>query len=470
MRHVFIQTIGCQMNVYDSGKMLGLLGPFDYVETDSMDNADMVIVNTCAIREKSVQKVHSFIGRLKGLKKRKKNLIIIVAGCVAQQQGQELMSRFPHVDMVLGTHAINRLPDLVKKFGKTSVPVIDIAMRDTPDEFDVSNSLFHKNGDITRFVTIMRGCDNYCTYCVVPYVRGKEVSRRPDDILNEIEALVQSGIKEITLLGQNVNSYGIKEGLPKFPNLLEIANQVEGLKRIRFVTSHPKDLSDDLIESFSKLDKLCNHIHLPVQSGSNMILRMMNRKYTHEQYVENIGKLRSNSPHIAITTDIIVGFPGERSEDFNMTLQLMETVQFDNLFVFKYSDRPDTPSSHYSNKIPSKIKNQRLQDVLLLQKQISKEKDRMLVGKVFPVLVDGRSKKQLKLRPDSDLSEVELQGRTSENRIVNFRIKTDCGLDIDALKGQIINLKIDKVCSNSLRGTPVEGGFLKRKGDCLYVA
>jgi tRNA-2-methylthio-N6-dimethylallyladenosine synthase len=470
MHRVFIQTIGCQMNVYDSGKMMELLAPYDYIETDSMSKADMIIVNTCAIREKAVQKVHSFIGRLNSLKKRNKTLIIVIAGCVAQQQGQELMIRFPHIDIVLGTHAIHCLPDLVNEVVHTGTPVIDIAMRDTPDEFDVSKLLFHKNKEISRFVTIMRGCDNYCTYCVVPYVRGKEVSRRPDDIINEIKSLVGFGIKEITLLGQNVNSYGIKEGLPAFPHLLEKVNQVEGLDRIRFVTSHPKDLSDDLIESFSKLDKLCNHIHLPVQSGSDKILKMMNRKYTCEQYIEKIEKLRSSSPHISITTDIIVGFPGENTEDFMMTLQLLESIRFDNLFVFEYSDRPDTPSTHYANKIPSKIKNQRLQEVLHRQKEFSKEKDRMLVGKFFPVLVDGHSKNQLKLKPDSASSEVELQGRTSGNRIVNFKIKANCRLDIDALKGKIIHLKIDKVCSNSLMGIPVENDILKQKGDGLYVA
>jgi tRNA-2-methylthio-N6-dimethylallyladenosine synthase len=458
------------MNVYDSGKMLDLLGQFNYSQTDSIENADLIIVNTCAIREKAVQKVHSFIGRLNSLKKRKKGLKIVIAGCVAQQQGQVLMNRFPQIDVILGTHAIHRLPDLIYEVENKGTPVIDINMRDVPFEFDISQQLFRNYTDISRFVTIMRGCDNYCTYCVVPYVRGREVSRRPDDILNEINALVRSGIKEITLLGQNVNSYGIKENSRTFPELLEIVNAVEGLERIRFVTSHPKDLSDELIKSFSMLEKLCNHIHLPVQSGSNRILNLMNRKYTQEQYIEKIEKLRTISPDIAISTDIIVGFPGENNEDFDKTLQLIHTVRFDNLFVFEYSDRPDTPSSNYFDKLPVSIKNQRLQDVLLLQKRLSKEKNRLLIGKNFSVLVEGCSKKQLKQNSELDLSEVELSGRTSENRIVNFILKTECGLDIEALKGQIIKLKIDRVNSNSLKGTPLENHLLKRKGDLLNVA
>jgi tRNA-2-methylthio-N6-dimethylallyladenosine synthase len=458
------------MNVYDSGKMLELLSPFNYLETDSLGNADLIIVNTCAIREKAVQKVYSFIGRLATLKQRKKDLKIIVAGCVAQQQGHELISRFPYVDIVMGTHAVHRLSDLLKKVENNGAPAIDIKMTETSAEFVFPESSYQKNSDVARFVTIMRGCDNYCNYCVVPYVRGRETSRRPDDIIKEIQMLVKSGVKEITLLGQNVNSYGIKEGLQTFPELLEMINSIDGLARIRFVTSHPKDLSDALVASFSKLNKLCNHIHLPVQSGSNRILQMMNRKYTCERYIENVKKLRAVSPDIAITTDIIVGFPGEGAEDFHQTIQLMETVRFDNLFVFEYSDRSNTPSSHFPNKIQQEIKNARLQEVLRVQKQISKEMDSLLIGNVFPVLVEGVSKKQLKRSPPFSSTVMELSGRTSENRIVNFVMKTDCGLDINMMKGQIINLRINRIFSNSLLGSPIENDFLKQKGDCLYVA
>jgi len=454
-RHVFFQTIGCQMNVYDSGKMLDLLVPFNYAQTDSMDNADLIIVNTCAIREKAVQKVHSFIGRLNSLKKRKKYLKIVVTGCVAQQQGHELTNRFPQIDVVLGTHAVHRLIDLINESENTGAPVVDVEMTNAQVEFDISRMLFHESKDVSRFVTIMRGCDNYCSYCVVPYVRGRETSRHPEDILKEIQFLVRSGAKEITLLGQNVNSYGIKEGLITFPELLEMVNRVDGLERIRFVTSHPKDLSDSLIESFANLHKLCNHIHLPVQSGSNRILDLMNRKYTHHGYVNKVEKLRAASPNISITTDIIVGFPGESNEDFDMTLRLMETVRFDNLFIFEYSDRSNTPSVNFADKIPQEIKNKRLQEVLRLQKHISKEKEHFFIGRIFPVLVEGISKKQLKIGDPFNSTVVELSGRTSENRIVNFSMKTDCGLDISDMKGQIININIDHVYANSLKGSPV---------------
>ncbi len=465
-RKVYIQTIGCQMNMYDSGKMSALLGAMNYTETESLNDADVIIVNTCAIREKAVQKAHSFIGRIRFLKQKNKNLKLVVAGCVAQQQGMDLIHRFPFIDVVLGTQVIHRLPDLLKTAEYNCAPVMDIEMPHAPIEYrlgNIADAPIHSAVNVCEFVTIMRGCDNYCAYCVVPYVRGREVSRRPEDIINEIHQLVQIGVKEITLLGQNVNSYGKKEGLLSFPRLLKMINKIEGLQRIRFVTSHPKDLSDELIESFSSLEKLCNHIHLPVQSGSDRILEKMNRKYTRHEYVQKVEKLRKASPDIAVTTDIIVGFPGEADQDFQMTIDLMKTVCFDHLFVFEYSDRPDAPSSHFPDKVPGDLKHQRLQQVLQLQQQISKQKDSDLIGKVFPVLVEGISKKQLQFRPSSNASEIELTGRTSENRIVNFAVQTDCGLDIEAVKGEIIPIRINQVFSNSLWGTPEGKVFFKSK-------
>lgn len=459
------------MNVYDSGLMMESLRLLNYSHTESINIADIIIVNTCAIREKAVQKVYSFIGRLYDYKKKNKNLIIIVSGCVAQQQGLEIKNRFPHVDIVIGTQAIHRLPTLLQQAKDYRQQIIDIEMRNDLSEFDFSKTERIKNADISCFVTIMRGCDNYCSYCVVPYVRGREVSRQPLDILNEIKILVESGTKEVTLLGQNVNSYGAKEGIYSFPELLAMVNRVDGLERIRFVTSHPKDLSDPLIGAFKILKKLCNHIHLPVQSGSNQILKKMNRKYTHESYVQKIEKLRAASPSIAITTDIIVGFPGETREDFDMTLKLMESVQFDNIFVFEYSDRPNAPASHFTDKLTSNIKNERLQEVLQLHKTISGKKNRLLIGNVFSVLVEGDSKKYLKQNSESLFSQIELTGRTSENRVVNFNIKSDCGLDIESMKGQIIDIRIEKACENSLWGTPVDVGCRRNiKGDFFYVA
>ncbi len=462
------------MNVYDSGQILKMMRCDNYKSTSSFANADLIIVNTCAIREKAVQKVYSFLGRLSGLKKENADLIIVVAGCVAQQQGSKLVKRFPHVDIVLGTHAVYQLPDLLLEVKNKRHSIVEIKMSHHIDELESARGMLPQthevSSEVSGFVTIMRGCDNYCTYCVVPYVRGREVSRKPDLIVSEIKDLVHGGVKEVTLLGQNVNSYGVKEGLTSFPDLLALVNEIKGLDRIRFVTSHPKDLSDQLIEAFVKLDKLCNHIHLPVQSGSNRILKKMNRKYTRESYLEEIKKLRDVMPEIAMTTDIIVGFPGETDEDFEQTIELIKTVQFDGLYSFEYSDRPEAPATHFSDKVESEIKKSRLQTLLKLQAEITTKKHRFLVGRIFPVLVEGISKNQRKKISAS--SSLEICGRTPENRIVNFDCPPHWGLDIGSLKGQIINIKIEKVFSNSLRGTPVDnqGKRLKLKGAHLNVA
>ncbi|MFW5901921.1 MAG: tRNA (N6-isopentenyl adenosine(37)-C2)-methylthiotransferase MiaB [Thermodesulfobacteriota bacterium] len=313
---VCIHTIGCQMNVYDSGQMTALLNACGFEAVSDPQQADVVIVNTCAIREKAVQKMASFIGRFAEAKKAHPGRRIVVAGCVAQQEGRKILSRFPYVDIVMGTHAIPRLPALLRDVDQGRGPLVDIQMTDTPEKSDPEQLLSFHRTDVSEFVTIMRGCDNFCTYCVVPYVRGREVSREPADILSEIRALVDSGMKEVTLLGQNVNSYGKKEGLPDFAALLEQVNAVEGLERIRFVTSHPKDLSDALIDAFTRLEKLCRHIHLPVQSGSDRILKKMNRGYTAAAYLDKVRRLREAVPDMAITTDIIVGFPGETEADY----------------------------------------------------------------------------------------------------------------------------------------------------------
>ena len=340
------------MNVYDSDQIAKGLKSLHYEMTPTLEKADLIIVNTCAIREKAEQKVFSFLGRLAGLKKKKPDLIIGVGGCVAQQEGARILERLPHLDLVFGTHAIDRLPDAVRTIAAKKCRIVDIQLADRIKELDfVANGRDAKT--VTRFVTIMQGCDNYCTYCVVPYVRGRESSRHPENIIREIQLLVESGAKEVTLLGQNVNSYGKKENLCTFAELLRRINDINGLLRIRFTTSHPKDLSQDLILAFKDLDKLCHHIHLPIQSGSNRILKMMNRKYTREIYLEKVDKLRNSCPRIAITTDIIVGFPGETITDFKETLKLMNTVEFDGLFAFQYSDRPnDRPDSVFCLSLP----------------------------------------------------------------------------------------------------------------------
>ena len=451
---VYINTIGCQMNVYDSDRMLRLLAGENYMPTSSLETADLIIVNTCAIREKAVQKVHSFLGRLNVLKKKNPRLHVVVAGCVAQQQGAKLIERFPQVNIVMGTHAVEQLPNLLRSVKPDGMPIVAVDMTDTIHENPAHMVMPSSEKEVTGFVTIMRGCDNYCTYCVVPYVRGREISREPGAIIAEIKAMVQSGVKEITLLGQNVNSYGVKEGLTSFVKLLALVNDIEGLERIRFVTSHPKDLSDQLIASFGTLQKLCNHIHLPVQSGADPVLKRMNRKYTRNAYLEKIARLRAASPDIAISTDFIVGFPGETDADFAATIDLMKTVRFDSLFAFEYSDRSEAPASRFSGKIASDVKYRRLQALLDLQKQIIADNHAALIGRVFPVLIEGESKNQQK-KPEVP-GIVELTGRTSENRIVNFPVSSHSPLDMDALKGQIMSIRIETAFLNSFRGVAVE--------------
>ena len=305
--------------------------------------------------------------------------------------------------------------------------------------------------EVSKFVTIMRGCDNHCTYCVVPFVRGRETSRRPESILREIHSLVQTGVREITLLGQNVNSYGKNPNLCTFPELLSMINQVEGLLRIRFTTSHPKDLGPDLITAFRNLDKLCPHIHLPVQSGSNRVLKRMNRQYTREQYLDKVTKLRDTCPQIAITSDIIVGFPGESEADFEQTLELIKTVEFDGLFAFQYSDRPQAPSVKLPDKLSEPIIRKRLRILLELQDKITRRKNVALVGSTQLVLTDGLSKKQVSDPPAENGLDLQWTGRTSTNKIVNFYVDEPV-VDYKNLTGKMIGVRIDKGFSHSVLG------------------
>ncbi|QTA81742.1 Radical SAM methylthiotransferase, MiaB/RimO family [Desulfonema limicola] len=459
-RNLYINTIGCQMNVYDSEQIAGLLSTLGYKLTDFEKKADMIIVNTCAIREKAEQKVFSYLGRMADMKKKKPELIIGVGGCVAQQEGRNILKRVPWVDIVFGTHAIARLPEIVQRVESKRCRVVDIEMTPGIDEFELPE--INNQPDISRFVTIMQGCDNFCTYCVVPYVRGRETSRNPENIINEIKNLVKSGIKEITLLGQNVNSYGKKQGMCSFPELLEQVNAVEGLLRIRFTTSHPKDLSQDLMYAFKNLDKLCNHIHLPVQSGSNNILKRMNRKYTRELYLEKVEQLRTICPDIAISSDMIAGFPGESDSDFNQTLELMKIVEYDSLFAFKYSDRPNAPAGSFSDKISESEKKARLKEILNLQEHYTLKKNKAMIGSTAEILVDGLSKRNTEILHNNEL---QFTGRTSTNKIVNFIHNLDKGCDtskddINNLTGKIISIEITDGFANSLKGSPVDINYL----------
>lgn len=459
-KKLYINTIGCQMNVYDSDRIARVLAPVGYRMTDTPEAADLVIVNTCAIRAKAEQKAFSFIGRLAKMKRRNPDLLIGVGGCVAQQEGDAILSRMPHVDLVFGTHAIPRLPRIVGEVTSGRTRVVDVVASDGIDEIDLAGG-FQNDGQVSRFVTIMQGCDNYCTYCVVPYVRGAEMSRHPDQILSEIQSLVRSGMREVTLLGQNVNSYGRKEGLPSFAALLEQVNDVEGLRRIRFTTSHPKDLSEDLMAAFGKLDKLCPHIHLPVQSGSDRVLKRMNRKYTRQIYLDRVDRLRRIRPDIAVTSDFIVGFPGESPADFEDTLALLETVAFDSIFAFMYSDREIAPASRFKTKIDENEKKDRLQKLLTTQEKITLAKNRMLVGTHQEIMVEGGS-----TRPglaESVDEGPQWSGRTPGNKIVNFSLGGDAPPAPPPRVGEMVAVSIEKAFSHSLRGGLVRR---ERSHDC----
>jgi tRNA-2-methylthio-N6-dimethylallyladenosine synthase len=452
-----ITTMGCQMNVYDSEQMERLLAAMDMQPTSDPRRADIVLVNTCSIREKPEHKVYSHLGRLLCLKRKKPGLIIAVGGCVAQQEGRRLLKRAPHVDIVFGPSAISRLPGLIRRTKEEGVRLVDVD-GSAVDAFEVIPAEFQQ-GRATAFVTVMTGCDNYCTYCVVPYVRGREVSRRPERILEEIERLVDTGVQEVTLLGQNVNSYGLKNGYGiDFAGLLEAVNKLDGLKRIRFTTSHPKDLSDGLIRAFGELERLAPHIHLPVQSGSDRILKRMNRRYTRDFYLKKITALRQVRRDLAVTSDIIVGFPGEEMADFDDTVGLVESVGFDNIFAFKYSDRRDVVAARFSDKVDESGKKERLARLLEVQSAITLKKNKGLEGTTQEVLVEGLSK----------TGDAQMTGHTPCNKTVNFSNFSQKGVKV----GQIVPVHIVEGLSHSLLGMPKsfwEERFGK-KGGILHAA
>jgi tRNA-2-methylthio-N6-dimethylallyladenosine synthase len=470
-KYLYLNTIGCQMNVYDSEQIAMRMAALGYQQTSSLEMADLVIVNTCTIRAKAEQKTFSFLGRLARLKKKKPGLITGVGGCVAQQEGEKIFKRIPYLDLVFGTQAIDRLPYLIQKIEKKRCRIVDIEQADKP-LFKEANDNIAPASQVSRFVTIMRGCDNFCSYCVVPYVRGRETSRHPDAIVNEIKELARSGLKEVTLLGQNVNSYGKKEGLCSFTELLARVSQIERLLRIRFTTSHPKDFDEDLINALRTNEKLCNHIHLPVQSGSNRVLKRMNRKYTKELYLDKVAKLRDTCPDIAITSDIIVGFPGESEADFDESLDLIRTIEFDGLFAFKYSDRPNAPAAKFEEKVPDHQMKKRLQILLDLQDTFTKKKNQALVGTCLPILAEGFSKRQSSGNLNHPHQAVQWTGRTSTNKIVNF-YQDDNPEGCDGLSpGELVDVKIEKAYSHSLWGRPVEDKTAAKrlKGDRSYAA
>ena len=443
-KNFYIKTFGCQMNERDSEIMAQSLAAHGYEEGREMSKADLIIINTCSIRAKAEQKVMSLLGMLRKEKKDRPALKICVAGCVAQQEGEQLLKRMPHVDFVIGTQNIYNIIELLEDHPESKKVLTSMS-----DNYDIPRFIpeFQRENPpvsllagqpFKKFVTIMQGCNNFCSYCIVPYTRGREISRNKDEIIDEINVLVEHGVQEITLLGQNVNSYGIankvtKNGAPySFPLLLkEVARS--GLKRLRFTTSHPKDLSDDLIACFQEIEILCHQIHLPVQAGSDSILQKMNRKYTIADYLHKVNALRASCPDIAITTDIIVGFPGETDTDFEQTMRLLEEVRFNGSFSFKYSDRSGTKSSGFGEKVTEEIKAERLSRFQMRQDEISLEKNSAFTDTSMTVMVES-------------MNTGGFQGRSVFNHVVHVEST------ITHRPGDLVDVKISHAGQHSLQG------------------
>ncbi len=407
---VWIQTLGCQMNEHDSEIILGMLSQMGYVEVATPVEADLILYNTCSVRENPERRVYGQLHMLRQLKERNPDLIIGICGCMVQQKAEleRIRQSLEHVDLVFGTHNIHRLPELLHKVRVTGERVIEV----WHEEGDVVEGLpVQREGKLKAYVTIIYGCNEFCTYCIVPYVRGKERSRAMEQILAECRSLGEQGYKEIMLLGQNVNAYGNDlPGGENFARLLDEVNQVPGIERIRFTSPHPKHFTDDVVEVMARAEKVCEHVHLPVQAGSDRTLRRMGRRYTREQYLRLVEKMRAAIPDLAITTDIIVGFPGETDEDFMETIRLVEEVEFDGAFMFIYSPRIGTPATRLKEQVPEDVKRDRIYHLIEVQNRISRKKNEEWVGRTVEVLVEGVSHK--------DPS--KLSGRSRQNKLVVF--------------------------------------------------
>jgi len=423
----YIETFGCQMNVHDSEKMSGTLKSEGYSEADNPEDADLIVFNTCSIREKAEQKFFSRLGRFKLLKKRNPRLKIAIAGCIAQQEGDKILHRTPYIDFVLGPQNIHLIGKLVTMRSHV------VSCEENP-LIAKANYRIDRKDHIKALVTIMYGCNNFCSYCVVPYTRGHEKSRPSTNILAEIEGLVREGFKEVTLLGQNVNSY--RSDLD-FTGLLRNINEIEGLERIRFVTSHPKDLSDDLIAAMHDLEKVCEHIHLPLQSGSSRVLKLMNRHYSFTGYMKKIESLRRAIPSIAITTDIIAGFPQEREEDHEWTIRALKEFEYDGIFAFNYSPRPGTKAATLTDHVDDAVKSRRLGEILDLQNSITDRKNKDLEGTIQEILLETETAGE-----NTSL----LTGRTRTNKIVNIPADGKAG------PSDVVSVKIIKAKRHSFQG------------------
>lgn len=437
-RTYFIQTYGCQMNEHDTEVMQGLFEAMGYEATDDRAQADVIVFNTCAIREHAEDKVFGEIGHMRQLKRERPDVVLIVCGCMAQEEGvvQRLLTKHPHVDLIFGTHNIHRLPALLEEayFAKEMVVEVWSKEGDIIEHMPIRRNDAHK-----AWVNIMYGCDKFCTYCIVPYTRGKERSRLPEDIVEEVRTLARQGVQEVTLLGQNVNAYGkdLVDHPSSFAELLRMLSFI-GIPRIRFTTSHPKDFDDALIAVLARRGNLVEHIHLPVQSGSDDILKRMSRKYTRGQYLDLVAAIRRAIPDVVLTTDIIVGFPGETEEQFQDTLSLVRAVGFDSAFTFAYSPREGTPAASMEDHVPEQIKKDRLTRLNAVMTELSKKSNDQLLGSIVEVFVEGKSK-----------IEGMLSGRTRTNKLVHFQAPEHCiGRMMDVritepmtwfLKGEIVH-------------------------------
>ncbi|ACA59090.1 RNA modification enzyme, MiaB family [Candidatus Desulforudis audaxviator MP104C] len=428
MERKFVHTItfGCQMNEFDSELMTGLLEGMGYEPAKSLREADLVLINTCCVRESAENRVWGLLGSLKRYKRDKPELIVAVSGCLPQQEGtaEEIIRRFPVVDLVLGTHNRHELPGLIEEVRAGRRPVLGVRQ---PDSAVPEGLPVRRKSGLRAWVPVIHGCNNFCTYCVVPYVRGRECSRRPDAVVDEVCGLAAAGYREVTLLGQNVNSYGrdLGEGID-FAALLARLDGVEGLWRIRFTTSHPRDFTDRLIEVVARAAKVCEHIHLPAQAGSNRVLQRMNRGYTREDYLDLVARIRAAVPDVSLTTDLMVGFPGETEEDFADTLDLVRRVGYDQAFTFVYNPRRGTPAAGWPDQVPEDVKSRRIQELIQVQKEIGLARNRAEEGKVLEVLVEGPSA----TRPDL------LSGRSRTNKTVVFPGEP-------GLAGQLVRVRVE---------------------------
>ena len=435
-KKVFIKTFGCQMNEYDSNRMLDSLNDsHGVVATKDETEADIILLNTCSVREKAQEKVFSQLGRWKNLKDKNPELVIGVGGCVASQEGDAIMKRAPYVDMVFGPQTLHRLPKMYDDVKKTQSSSVDITFPEI-EKFDALPK--PKVEGVTAFVSIMEGCSKYCSFCVVPYTRGEEFSRPFDDVIAEVYSLAEQGIREVTLLGQNVNAYWGKmhdDSMADFALLIRYVAEIEGIERIRYTTSHPLEFSDSLINVYADVPKLVDHLHLPVQSGSDRVLAAMKRRYKAIDYIKIIEKIRKIRPNISMSSDFIIGFPGETDQDFEDTMALIETIGYDLSFSFIYSPRPGTPASDLEDDVPMDVKKARLQRLQKRITEMAMEISHNMVGTVQTVLVDRLARK----------GENQISGRTENNRVVNF--------DGDkSLIGQFVDVKITEALPNSLRG------------------